>query len=95
MHYVVHFGIELNVSGQTGPKVRPWACNETHCKFTLEHEDGDSKERAVGEEAEDEFGGDLIRGIGNAGIKVRYIHFDKVSDNDVELSLLGSGNRKK
>src|SRR5262245_587677 len=91
MHDIVHFCIELYIGGETGPKGCPWTCNETHCKFTLEHENGDSKERTVGKEAEDKFRGNLVRGVGNAGVKVRYIHFDKIADNDVELFLLGSG----
>jgi hypothetical protein len=43
----------------------------------------------VREEAEDERGGDLVRRVGDAGVEVGQVCFDKVADDDLESTLFG------
>ena len=47
----------------------------------LEHENGGAEERAVREEVEDVWRGNLVRRVGDADVKVA---------DDVEFALLGS-----
>ena len=49
----------------------------------------------MGEEAEDEGGGDLVGCIGDADVEVGQIGFDKVADDDFEFTLFWSGLGKK
>lgn len=56
-------GEELDVGGEAAPEGGGGGRAETEGEFALEHEDGGADEGAVGEEFEDEGGGDL-RGRG-------------------------------
>ena len=46
----------------------------------MEHENRDAEERAVGEESEDEGGGNLIRSVGYAYIEVGQVGFHEVAN---------------
>ena len=90
VHHIVDFGVELHIGRQTGPELGPRASDEPQGELALEHEDGGAEERAVREEAEDEWRGDLVWRVGDADVKVGQRRFDKVADDEVEFALLGS-----
>jgi hypothetical protein len=92
IHHVINLGIELHVRRQTGPESGTGLGDESHRKLTLEHQNRHSKQRTMGQEAEDERGRDLVRCIGDADIKVGELCLHKVAYDDLEPSLLGPGN---
>lgn len=80
----------MDVGAETGPEGGGGACDETKGEFALEHEDSAAEEGAVGEEAEDERGGDLVGGVGDADVEVGEGGFDEVADYDFEFALFWS-----
>jgi hypothetical protein len=91
VHEVVHLGVELHIRGEAAPQRSSGARNEAQRELALEHEDRDTEQRAMREEAEDEGGGDLVGRVGDADVEVGKGRFDEVTDHDFELALLGPG----
>lgn len=80
---MVDLGVELDVGGETTPEIVAWSSDESESEFALEHEDGTSKEGAVGEKLEDERRGDLVWSIGDADVKVGEFGLAEVSKHNV------------
>jgi hypothetical protein len=90
-HHMVDLCVQLHVGGQAGPEGRAGLRDEPHGEFALEHQYGHSEERAVREQAEDEWGGDLVGRVGDADVEVGQLCFYKVAYDDLESTLLGPG----
>ena len=91
VHHEVDLGVQLDVCGQTRPERGSGGRHQPCRELALEHEDGDAEYRTVGEEPEYERGRYLVRGVGDADVKVGEGGLDEVANDDLELTLFGSG----
>lgn len=78
----------MNSPASPIPEIIPWPGHQSEGEFALKHEDGDSWQRTLRKQLEDEWGGDLVRCVGDADVEVREFLLYKIADNDLELLLL-------
>eukprot|EP01137_Pigoraptor_chileana_P036921 Opistho-2@33260 len=90
LHEVVHPREQLCVDRQAAVQCVAGLCDETLCKFALEHEHRTSEERPVQQQLEHKRRRNLIWHVGNTHVKKGKLSLQKVADNNFEFALFGS-----
>jgi hypothetical protein len=85
---MIHPREELHVHTKAAVHVASGLRNQTHCEFSLKHEDGAAEHRPVLEELEHERRRDLIRGIRDAKIEEWQLGLDGVALNELKFVLV-------
>lgn len=75
---------QLRVDGQAAVERVPRRSHQAHGKLALEHENGGAEHGAVAQQFEGERGGDLVRRVGHAQVKVGELHLDDVALQDLQ-----------
>jgi hypothetical protein len=81
---VVHSREKLGVDRESAVERLPWLGQEAHGKLPLEHDDCAAEEGPVGEQLEDDGGGDLVRDVGDAHVEVRELRLQDVALNNLQ-----------